>query len=108
MEYMARRKSVAERVRSLKAEIRIWVNKHDLAQDTFWKDPPAGSGEGENLVLVLEGDLSTVLWERPFDDHDAAYSRRLRQEFDAIVKKHGFYFEFQNEGAANFYLLENL
>ncbi len=108
MKTMGRRRSVAERIRSLKSEIRIWVNKNDLAEDTFWKDPPAEGEDGENLVLVFEGDLSTVLWERPFDNHDAAYSRRLRQEFDAIVKKHGFYFEFQNEGAANFYLLENL
>lgn len=90
---------------SLKRALQEWIENNGLAEDTFWEPETKYIvlASGPDLVLTFEGDLHSVLWCRAFNDCDAAHASLLRQEFDAIVKHHGFSFEFKNETTGHFY-----
>ena len=99
---------LSKKALALKVALQAWIEKHHLEEDTIWwplKDDNE-TGNKPDLVLTFEGDLHSVLWRRPCEDHDAAAVGRLRQEFDAIVKKHGFFFQFKNEVEGRFYQIE--
>jgi hypothetical protein len=102
---MAGDHKISKKARSLKVALQAWIEKNHLEEDTIWW-PPKGddsTGNRPDLVLTFEGNLHSVLWCRPCEDHDDAAVSRLRREFDVIVKKHGFFFQFKNEVEGRFY-----
>jgi hypothetical protein len=92
------------RATALRTELNAWIKKNGLTEDTIWWKPKKfrDYDEGESrpaLVLTFEGDLHTVLWER-----DGPSSSKMRAEFDEIVRRHKFTFNFKDEITGIFYL----
>ena len=91
-------------IRALKKELQSWMEKHDLTHDTGWRTPDEQYGEEHKdfpcppyLVLWFEGDLHSVMWLLP--DHPGyRWHRERREEFDAIIEKHGCWYEFERNG----------
>jgi hypothetical protein len=89
-------------VRAMKKELQAWMKKHDLTHDTGWRDLQDHYGDKEKgfpyphyLVLWFEGDLYDVLW--PLPDHpNYPWQKQRRLEFEALIEKHGCWFEFEN------------
>ena len=100
---MVRNRSLSPRAKSLKAELQVWIDEHDLAEETIWWPAEEDERTGADLVVTFEGDLHSVLWRQPFEGHNIAVACRLRSEFDAIVKKHSFLFEFKDGVTGHFY-----
>jgi hypothetical protein len=91
------------RAPALKKELNAWIKKNGLTEDTIWWKPEEFQEYRETdsrpaLVLTFEGDLHTVLWER-----DGSSSYKLRAEFDEIVHRRGFDFNFKDEVTGVFY-----
>ena len=91
------------KAQALKNELNVWIKKHGLTEDTIWWRPETFQEFEDDvgppdLVLTFEGDLHTVLWER-----DGPASSKLRAEFDEIVSRHGFLFNFKDEVTGFFY-----
>lgn len=89
-------------IQAMKKEGHAWMKKHDLTHDTGWRDV-AEHYEGKEptfpwphyLVLCFEGDLYDVLWPLPAHPN-YQWQKERRNEFEAIIKKHGCWFDFEN------------
>ncbi|MDX1968867.1 MAG: hypothetical protein SFV23_16955 [Planctomycetaceae bacterium] len=92
-------------MRSLRAELEAWITKNSLWDDTWFETPDSGT-DGPDLVLLSEGDLSTVIWCRPTDVRTASEAEALRAEFDQIVKQRKATFSFKNEIEMHLYFCD--
>ena len=87
---MVRNRSLSPRAKSLRAELQVWIDEQGLAEETIWWPAEEDERTGADLVLTFEG-------------HNASAACRLRSEFDAIVKRHNFLFEFKDNVTGHFY-----
>ena len=71
---MAGDDKISKKARSLKVSLQAWIEKNRLEEDTIWWPPKEddSTGNSPDLVLTFEGDLHSVLWRLPCEDHDAA------------------------------------
>ena len=90
-------------VRALKEEIQAWMVKNRLTEETSWRTPAQVYGDEHKtflhpyyLILCTEGDLYNMLWGYPLDEPDGRNAGQLKQEFDAILAKHGCRREWKN------------
>lgn len=99
-----------QRVKALQVELQKWMETHDLTHDTQWWTADNFDGsklaefeEQPQLVLTFEGDLNNLFW-CPRDD-DWHHDRR--NEFEKIVERHGYWYEFEDCVTMTFMPLEN-
>jgi hypothetical protein len=92
----------AREIELLKTDIQAWLESHELADDTGWRDVDMQYGDRPKnfkhphyLVLWFEGALHNVLW--PLPDHpDHAWQCERREELEALVNRHGCWFDFED------------
>jgi hypothetical protein len=94
-----------EQAELLRQELHAWLDRHDLWDGTTWWTADEYYGERHNefpfyhyFVFAFEGDLRGVMWRRRLDEPGRADN--LRDEFDAMLKRHGFWHEKINEATA--------
>lgn len=99
------------KARAMQAEIQSWMEKNELTHDTQWHtaeeyygDKRLKFAEPHYLVLTFEGELYNVLWEYPPDVPDYPTYVKLHAEFDDIVARHGFWYDFEDNVTACFML----
>jgi hypothetical protein len=94
-------KPESDKARSLRVALHEWFEKNDLADEHLsWRRPRQQSRA--DLCLTFGIDLRTVLWCLPFEIGDPSESIRMRAEFDAIVKEHGFVFKLAGNFSGKF------
>ena len=100
-----------EEVQELQKELQAWMEKNDLTHDTGWRKPKEHVGEPQTLadgpvylILWFEGDFYYVMWPSGSPDRD--WHEQRREEFDAIVDDHGFWYDFENSVTMYFMELE--
>ena len=93
----------------MQAELQSWMEKNDLTHDTGWRTAEYHYGdelkkfdEPPCLVLTFGGDLNNVLWEYPPDVPDYQLYVKLHAEFDEIVDRHDFWYDFEDNVTACF------
>jgi hypothetical protein len=91
------------KVRAMQEELQQWMEKRDLADDATWYTGEEHYGdelpkrdEPACLVLTYDGELYSVLYFRPPDHPAYPEYVKLREEFDEIVNRHGYWFDFED------------
>jgi hypothetical protein len=93
----------AAQIEALKNGIQSWLEKHELAHDQGWRDlDPKVKSEYENpedipcLTLWFEGPLYKIFHPITDDVEEDAWLTKRREEFDALVAAHGFWYDFED------------
>lgn len=91
------------KVRAMQEEIQQWMEKHDLADDADWHtgeehygDELLRHNEPPCLVLTYDGELYSVLYFLPSDHPAYREYVKQREEFNEIVNRHGYWFDFED------------
>ena len=90
------------KARGLQIELQKWMETYELSGDTkWWTADEFYSGkhvdfdEPPHLVLTFEGDLHRVIYGPP-DLPRIDWYRERRKEFDAIVERHRYWYEIED------------
>lgn len=90
------------KVCAMQSELQEWMVTHELRGDTKWwlaDDYYHGKQDGFDeppvLVLTFEGELYNV-FSYPSDHPDRKWYDSRREEFDAVVDGHGYWYEFED------------
>ena len=97
-----------DQVQALRDEIQSWLKRNKLVRDSFWWKAEEYFGDTYDsqpirylLIFCSEVDLNDVMWREPLSK--PGRSDRLRDEFDAIMDRNGFWFEFSENDIAGIY-----
>lgn len=99
------RHSPAE-VKAFKTELVKWMKKNNLAHDTRWETADEHYGPEhltypfpQYLVLFADSDMHDIIWDHTPPEMTNAKARKFREEFKETVKRHGMWYEAENEVA---------
>jgi hypothetical protein len=92
-------------IAALKNDIQTWLDKHELAHDQGWLDPDAkvkaeytNPADAPCLILWFDGPLYKVFYPATDDIEEDAWLTERREEFDGLVAKNGFWYDFEDAG----------
>src|ERR1700677_88932 len=95
-------KPTAEQAERFRQALHAWLEQNNLWEGTTWWPGDEFYGDEHKafhfshyFVFAFDGDLHSVMWRRRMDEPGRA--DKLRDEFDAILKRHGFWHEKIND-----------
>lgn len=105
--------STPDQVQALRDEIQAWIERNKLVCDATWwtADEYFGGKLISNdyqhyLVLSFEGDLNDVMWRQSLRKQGRV--DKLKDEFDAILERHRFWYDFNGNDTIYIYSRDEL
>jgi hypothetical protein len=90
------------KARTMQLELQTWMETHELTHDTKWwtadefyHGKHLEFDEPPQLVLTFDGDLYNV-FSCPPDMPGIEWFKERREEFDAIIEQHNYWYEFED------------